>query len=98
MAIYYYMIEAVPSRNNPEGKQCGGAYINCWVNAAAQTDALIKAIEYIDDEDWIFMKTEDAFIAQRDSYLNEPDSLKCYDEACKNGISAIFYTWQMDES
>ena len=97
MAIYYLMTEVVPKRNNPESKEFGGAYINCWVNAATQKDALSKVKEYIDEEDWTFIKTEDIFLAQRHLYLDEPDSLECYDEACKNGISAMFYTWPIDD-
>jgi len=97
MNIYYIMIEAVPRSDNPESRELGGAYINCWVKAATQKEALIKAREYVDWENWIFIKTEDVFIAQRHFYFDEPASLECYDEACESGISAAFYTWPIDE-
>lgn len=97
MVIFYFMIEAAPNRNNPESKKFGGAYINCWVKAETQKDAFIRVKKYIDEENWMFIKTEDIFIAQRHLYIDKPDSLDCYDEACKNGISAIFHTWPIDE-
>ena len=40
MPIYYLMIEAIPCRNNPESKEFGGAFVNCWVKASKQKDAL----------------------------------------------------------
>jgi len=50
-------------------------------------------MEYIDNENWKSIKVKDSFIAKRDLYIDDPDSLECYDEASENGISAIFYTW-----
>ncbi len=97
MVIYYLMIEAVPSRNNPESNEFGGAYINCWVKASTQKDALNRAKDYINGENWTYIKTEDIWEAQRLSYIDLPDSLECYDEACKNGLSAIFNTWPVGE-
>ena len=93
MAIYYLMVEAAPNSSNPESKEFGGAYINCWVEASTQKDALKKAKEYIHEENWSFIKTEDVWLAQRQNYIDLPDSLECYDEACKIGLSALFNTW-----
>ena len=96
MTIYYLMIEAIPYRNNPESKEFGGAFVNCWVKASAQEDALKRVQEFIKNENWIFMKVEDIWEAQRQSYIDLPDSLECYDEACEIGLSAVFNTWPID--
>jgi len=97
MKIYYFMMEAVPNRNNPESKEFGGAFISCWVKAATKKEAASKAKKNIDEENWRFIRTEESFVAQRDLYLELPYSLECYDEACENGIAAIFHTWPIDE-
>ena len=97
MTIYYLMIEAIPCRNNPESKELGGAFVNCWVKASTQKDALKRVQEFIKNENWIFMKVEDIWEAQRQSYIDLPDSLECYDEACEIGLSAVFNTWPIDE-
>ena len=97
MAIYYIMIEATPDSSNPESKKIGGAYINFWVSASTQKDALKRAKEYIKNEKWMFIKMEDIWEAQRQAYIDLPQSLECYDEACKIGLSAIFNTWPVDE-
>ena len=97
MAVYYLMVEAIPNYNNPESKEFGGAFINCWVKAPTQKDALRRVKEYIAEENWVYVKTEDIWIAERDLYINLPDSLECYEEACKIGMSFIFNTWPIDE-
>ena len=96
MIIYYLMVEAVPRHNNPENKEYGGAYINCWVKADSQTDALNKMKEYLHEQDWKFIKIEDIFAVEKERYIDEPDSLKCYENALQNGLGAIFYTWPLD--
>lgn len=48
--IYYIMIEAVPKSNNPESKEFGGAFVNCWVKSETKKDAIIRAEKYIDEE------------------------------------------------
>ena len=96
MTIYYLMIEAIPCRNNPESKEFSGAFVNCWVKASTQKDALKRVQEFIKNENWIFMKVEDIWEAQRQSYIDLPDSLECYDEACEIGLSAVFNTWPID--
>ena len=98
MMIYYFILEAIPCHSNPESNEFGGAYINCWVKAPTQKEALEKAKEYIKGENWMFIKVEDAWEAQRQAYVDLPDSLECYDDACKNGMSAIFNTWPIDEN
>ena len=67
MTIYYIMIEAIPYRNNPESKEFVGAFVNCWVKASTQKDALKRVQEFIKNENWIFMKVEDIWEAQRQS-------------------------------
>lgn len=93
MDVYYLMVEAVPCRDNPESGAFGGAYVNCWVKAASQTEARNIAREYIRREKWQPQRVEELRVVQREWYFDEPDSLACYDEACKNGLGAMFYTW-----
>lgn len=96
MAIYYIMIEATPNSSSPESNAFGGAFVNCLVKAFTQKEALKRAKEYIKNENWMFVKTKDIWKAQRQSYIDLPDSLECYDEACDIGLSAIFNIWPID--
>ena len=93
--IYYIMAEAVPAKGNEEGTQFGGAYINIWVKATSQKEALKKARAHLRTEGWSLVHTEDLYAAKRDDF-DKPDSQACYDEAEANGLSSTFYTWPPD--
>ena len=95
--VYYFLIEAVPSCVNPEICEVSGAYVNCWVKAETKAFALIKIKEHLKEENWLYVRTEDVFIAERERYIDIPESLECYDFACENGIGSIFYTWLSDD-
>ncbi len=98
MAIYYFMIEAVPCEDNAERLEYGSAFINCWVKAETEKAALAKAKAYVAEEKWEFKNIEEMFPARREWYLDEPESLACFDEAQQYGLSAIFYTWPLEEA
>ena len=98
MKIYYFMIEAAPMEDNPEIEAIKGAYINCWVKGTTLLTALNKAKKYIrNDEKWEVISVLEAYVTDRERYFAIPESLECYDEACKHGLSAFFYTWENEE-
>ena len=93
MDIYITIIEAVPDCSNPEREQYAGAYINCWVRAKSEQDAISRAMEYIDSEHWRCIQLEEISVAERSRYADLPDSLACFDAACEQGIAALFHIW-----
>lgn len=97
MKIYYLLLEGKPNINNEESKEMTGAYINCWVKAKDETIAKDKAIEYINNQEWESLNIEEIYITTRERYINEPDSLECFDQAINFGVGAIFYTWHIDD-
>lgn len=97
MAIYYVMIEGKPNDNNPESAETKGAYIDVWVMSELLEDAVHKAKDYVEQEDWTVISLEESTEVLREDYVDDPDLLECYDEACENGISALFYTWDSEE-
>ena len=97
MAIFYVMLEGEPKDTNPESNETRGAYIDVWVKTESLEDAFQKAKDYVDQEEWKVTNIEDSAEVSREEYLDEPDLLECYDEACEKGISAVFYTWDSEE-
>jgi len=97
MHIYYLLMEAKPYSNNPESNEFGGAYVNCWVKAKNARLALQSAEEFLNSEGWEFVDIEEMNVSNRDSYINEPEFLDCYDSACQNEVGAIFNAWEIEE-
>ena len=97
MAIYYVMIEGTPKETNPESNDTKGAYIDVWVKTDSMEDAVQKAKKYICLEEWNVIRIEESKTVNREDYADDPELMECFDEACKKGISAIFYTWDSEE-
>lgn len=93
MNVYYIFLEGKPSLNSPESKEIAGAYINCWVSSKSKNIAKNKAIKYVNKQEWEVLNIEEIFLANRERYLDEHESLECFDQAVDCGIGAIFYTW-----
>ncbi|EJR99336.1 hypothetical protein JDS77_21935 [Bacillus cereus group sp. N28] len=100
MTIYYFSFEAIPCSDNPEKDDCEGAFINCWVDSIDVNLALTKANNYINAEGWKVISIEDQFIANQKQYEGDyelKESLECFEQAMRDGIAAIFYTWSYDD-
>jgi hypothetical protein len=100
MTIYFFHIEAIPHLDNPEKEECVGAIVNCWVKSINEKSAWNKAEKYVSKEGWEVVSIQDEFIANRSMYegdIEAEGSLECFDEATRDGISAIFYTWSDED-
>ncbi len=94
MSIYYLLLEGRPLPSNAESNEFAGAYISCWIDAKNEGSARMRAIRHIhDEEDWQTINIEEIYIADRRRYMEESDSLACFDQAIESGIGVIFYTW-----
>jgi hypothetical protein len=59
MTIYYIQYEAEPLPHSKEFATCGGAYVNCWVQADSATQAISAASSAIEGAGWRFLCVEE---------------------------------------
>lgn len=101
MSIYLIQIEAKPQIDNPESNECVGAIVNCWVKSKNIKSALNTAKKFVINQGWEVISIEDELVVSRDMYLGDSEEdeelLECFDEAMREGISAIFYTYEDNE-
>jgi hypothetical protein len=100
MTIYFFQLEAIPHLDNPEKEECLGAYVNCWVKSINVKSAWNKAKNFVSNEGWEVVRIQDQFIANRKMYEGDneaEESLECFDEAMRDGVSGIFYTWSDED-
>lgn len=93
MKMYYILLEGKPLSNNRESEVLAGAYINCWVKSKDEITAKDKVIKYVHNQGWKVLNIKEIFITNRDRYVDEPESLECFNSAIEYGIDAFFYTW-----
>lgn len=93
MDMYYLLLEGKPHMSNNESREVSGAYINCWVKADGETAAIEEVRDYQASHEWDLLEIEEILAVNRERYLDEPNSLECFDQASDSGIGAVFYTW-----
>lgn len=98
MNIYYIFLEGEPMPDNEERKTVAGAFMNCWVKSNDADAAKHTAMQYIKGQGWDVISIEEIRVVERSHYINEPESLECFDEAMDIGIGAVFYTWPNEDS
>jgi hypothetical protein len=101
MRIFLIQIEGTPQIDNPESNECVGAIVNCWVKSMNIKSALNTAKKFVINQGWEVISIEDQFLVSRDMYLGDSEEdeelLECFDEAMREGISTIFYTYEGNE-
>ena len=86
----------VPSADNPEKEQIGGAYVVSYVN---HTDAVIAAQMAKDeiDEKWVIQDFEGAKSVEREQYEACDSSLQYFDQALLDTVVSVFHTYPVNE-
>lgn len=91
------MMEIAPNGDNEE---CEGAFLDCWVKAETEQEAVDVAKDYAETQGWEFIGLEEVSVVTREQYTDDEedaDSLEAYDEAFREGISGIIYTWSDED-
>ena len=93
MKIFYFLIEVVPAPNSSNFSEAGGAFVSCWVKSNSEKRAAKKAQAVIRNDGWDIITVDDTFIAERERYLDLPESLELFDQAEIDGEAYLFDTW-----
>jgi hypothetical protein len=88
----YVRFEAVPSRENPESGQVGGAFVNCWVNTNDLTEAQDTARRWALAEGWVVSTVEECRLVDADTPC-VGETAKYIAEARLHGGSIVFHRW-----
>lgn len=99
MDIYVVMVHAKPKPDNEESKTCGGAYINCWIQAADLDEAVARAHARASEEGWVADELHTANQVHREYYdpVEDAEELESFDEAVACGEAAILYTYPIED-
>jgi hypothetical protein len=92
MNIIYLRFEAVPTMNDIDFEESGGALINCWIKEENEESAKTKAMHIIKENGWKIILLEESYLAD-DSMYNGRKSRKYYEQAKIDGEVYVYHTW-----
>jgi hypothetical protein len=103
--LFLITIEARPEPGADEYGDAGGAFVNCWVNAADLRMAERRAVALIRDHGWRPHRFEEWELVTRATYTGReqesdggPDLREVVEQAFLDGEVCVFNTWPVDAS
>lgn len=95
--IVFLTGECTPSKNHPDSSEIGGAFVSCWVRADALAVAETIARRKLVDQHWILDEFDDLFEVDRESFVENPEHLRYFDQAIKDGEVYLFNAYPIVE-
>ena len=89
--MYYVMLELIPRKNVIKKKK--GAFLNCWTSVKTKKYAIIVAKKYANRHGWKVIRIMEVYKVNKERYVSDKEILEVYNEACRERVSGIFYTW-----
>jgi hypothetical protein len=98
MAIFFARYEAIPLPDSAEFEQLGGAYINCWIDAASEEEASELSAASIRESGWKIVSVEDPFREVAvDGYGDDDEARSYHEQAVEDGECYVFHQWPIDD-
>jgi hypothetical protein len=91
--LFFLTLKASPRPDHPEYGEVDGAFVSCWVNEPTCHLAEAAARAEIESAGWDVLELDTARNVTREEYLDKPESLALFDQACIDGWVLTFHTW-----
>lgn len=91
--LYLVTIEAAPLSETEAFEQFGGAYVNVYITAATEDEALQTAQEEITRSGWQCVSIENVLYVTRDDYVEDDEGREHFEQALVDGAVLVFNTF-----
>ncbi len=97
MRIFSVQYHAEPLPGSEEFETCGGAYVNCWIEATSADAALKMTSATVADSGWTIVSVEEECVeVTEDSYADDEEGLEYFRQAVSDGECYVFYEWPLE--
>ena len=91
--IHFFQYETRPILDSEINAGIGGAYVNCWIQADTEVEAVHQAEQIVHDNGLAITEVMAAFRVTRDFYQDNEEGLAHFEEAVREGQRVVIYTW-----
>src|SRR5713226_4071577 len=88
--MFYFLIEAKPSPDNPEVSELGGAFVSCWIEHPTLEEAESVALKMISEARWQVVAIEERFPIDRSFYDVQSSGLQYFEQALLDKEVLVF--------
>jgi hypothetical protein len=91
--LYFMTFTARPDTDAEDLRRTGVAYVNAWVEASSEADAVARATRQIAEAQWIVESVDRIIRLSRNDYETSDPALSYFDQALIDGEVFVFHTW-----
>jgi hypothetical protein len=91
--LYLVTIEATPLSSTEAFEQFGGAFVNVYIPASTEDEALKTAQEEITRSGWQCVSIESLLYVTRDDYVEDEEGREHFEQALLDGAVLVFNTF-----
>ncbi len=96
--MWYFQFHVTPKPETTEYGIYGGAFVNCWINSSDKIKAETVARAKITQQLWNIENVEESLEVTEETYSENLDGLKYYQEALESGLCLSFHTYPIEKS
>ena len=89
--VVRYQVQPLPGSDN--FAHCTGAFVNVWMAAATEQEALAIAAKEVNDVGWSIESLGSVHPTTRDDYSEDDSGLKYFEQALIDGVVLVFHSW-----
>jgi hypothetical protein len=94
VTVFYLQFEATPLPQSEHFRLCGGAYVNCWVNAGSAPQAQKMAATAIVENGWLIVGIEErGYEVTEQWYVDDDETFEYFQQALNEGECYVFHQW-----
>jgi hypothetical protein len=94
--MFLVFLGARPTEAQDGYAEFGGAYVNCWVDAASERDAVAIAQAEVREAEWEPGPIESVGPVTADDYTDDASGREYFEQALLDGVVLVFHTWPRD--
>ena len=93
-SMFLVTVRARPTEHAEDQADVGGGYVNCWLSAATEDEAIARALAEVRDAEWIAEAVETVEAVTRETYA-DPDhpGREYFEQALVDGTVIVFHVW-----
>jgi hypothetical protein len=97
-SLFSVTLTARPTRQLEDFAELGGAYVNCWIEAASEADAVSQAEAEIRAAGWIPEAVDSVRPVTASDYADNIAGREYYEQAIIDGVVIVFHTWSHESN
>lgn len=94
--MHYYLFNVRPKPGTKEASECGGAFVNCWIQRPTEDEASERARFMLESNNWIVNELKESREVTEDYYEDESEGMEYFKQALIDGEVLVINSFPLE--